>query len=62
MREEADKSGTYEATLTGPTFPKIQLVTVAQLMAGERPRMPTAILPYLKAKPHGRDQLSLDGA
>jgi hypothetical protein len=34
----------------GQTFPKIQLLTVADLMAGKRPKMPTAVLPYLKAK------------
>jgi hypothetical protein len=29
-------------------------------MAGKRPLMPTAILPYLKAKPRDPDQLTLD--
>ena len=62
MREQADKSGSYEAELTGQTYPKIQLITVADLMAGKRPTMPTAILPYLKAKPRDPDQLTLDGA
>jgi hypothetical protein len=41
------------------TDPGIQLVTVADLLSGRRPKMPTAILPYLKAKPRGPDQLTL---
>jgi hypothetical protein len=35
-------------------------VTVADLMAGKRPKLPTAILPYVKAAPRSRDQLGLD--
>jgi site-specific DNA-methyltransferase (adenine-specific) len=54
MVEEARKSGTYAATLTGHDFPKIQILTVADLMAGKRPQMPTAILPYIKAQQTGR--------
>jgi DNA modification methylase len=60
MQEVADKSGTYESELTGQTYPRIQIVTVADLMAGKRPNLPTAILPYVKAAPRSRDQLGLD--
>lgn len=62
MREEADKSGTYTASLTGQSYPKIQILTISELMAGVRPKMPTAILPYLKAKPRNPDQLTLGEA
>ncbi len=67
IREEADKSGNYTATLTGQTYPLLQVVTVGDLMAGRGPKMPTAILPYLKASPTRRtapgepDQLTLNG-
>lgn len=60
MKDEANKAGNYDAELTGQTFPKIQILTVADLMAGKAPKMPTAILPYLKAKPRNPDQLTLD--
>jgi DNA modification methylase len=60
MREVADRSGTYTANLTGQDYPKIQLMTIGDLMAGKRPPMPTAILPYLKAKPRDPDQLAFD--
>ncbi len=33
--EEADKSGTYVASLTGQSYPKIQVFTVGQLMGGQ---------------------------
>ena len=59
MREAADKSGSYESAFTGQKYPKIQIVTVASLLAGTRPNMPTAILPYLKAQPRNPDQLTL---
>lgn len=65
VREEADLSGSYEATFSGRTYPRIQVVTVAALMEGRHPKMPTAILPYLKAAetrraaPGGPDQLKL---
>jgi site-specific DNA-methyltransferase (adenine-specific) len=62
IREEAAKSGTFKMALTGQTYPKIQVITVADLMSGKRPLMPTAILPYLKAQPRAmdQDQLPLD--
>ncbi len=52
----------YASELTGQSYPRLQVVTVGDLMAGRRPRMPTAILPYLKTKPRDPDQLTLGGA
>ena len=60
MREVADKSGTYTNELTQVSYPQIQIVRTADLLAGKRPKMPTAILPYVKAKPKPMNQLSLD--
>ena len=60
MVEEAGKSGVYENTFTGQSFPKIQLISTADLLGGKRPKMPTAILPYIKARARDRDQLSLE--
>ena len=51
MREVADKSGSYTHPITGNTFPKVQIITVAELLAGKRPAMPTVILPYIQAPP-----------
>lgn len=50
MREVENGSGTYAWAVDGRTFPKVQIVTVAQLLAGQRPKMPTAYLPYIQAK------------
>ena len=60
IREVAAQSGTYDSELTGQSYPRIQIVTIADLMAGKRPNLPSAILPYVKAKPRARDQLGLD--
>ena len=51
MTELADHSDTYTVPLTGARYPKIQIITVAELLGGKRPQMPTAILPYIQAAP-----------
>lgn len=50
MREVENASGTYAGAADERTFPKVQIVTIAQLLAGRRPKMPTAFLPYIQAK------------
>ncbi len=50
MREVENASGTYAWPADERTFPKVQIVTIAQLLAGHRPNMPTAFLPYIQAK------------
>jgi hypothetical protein len=59
MAEVAAKSGSYEAPLTRASYPKVQIITVPDLLAHKHPRMPTAIPPYVKAKPYTGDQLVL---
>ena len=51
MTDLADHSGTYEVPMTGANYPKVQIVTVEELLAGKAPKMPTAILPYIQAAP-----------
>jgi DNA modification methylase len=50
MVEEAQHSGSYVYDFSGASFPKIQILTVAELLHGKRPAMPTPILPYRLAK------------
>jgi DNA modification methylase len=50
MVQETRRSGSYVHPLTGRTHPRLQIVTVAQLLAGEPPDMPAAFLPYVQAK------------
>ena len=45
-----DASGTYTWAVGDRAFPKVQIVTIAPLLAGQRPKMPTAFLPYIQAK------------
>lgn len=51
MMEAAEHSGSYVNALTGTTYPKVQIATIEDLMAGKRPNLPTAILPYIQAAP-----------
>ena len=50
MREAAAHSGSYTYELSGATFPKLQILTVAELLHGKRPAMPTPMMPYKLAK------------
>lgn len=43
MRDAAGHAGTYTWPLNGQTYPKIQIITVAQLLEGIRPAIPTQI-------------------
>lgn len=57
--EEASKAGSYTSPLTSQSYPKIQVLTIAELLAGEKPKMPPAILPYIKAAAKRAEQLRL---
>lgn len=56
--------GTYTLPVNGETYSKLQVITVAQLLRGERPHMPAMILPYIAASRaptlgHKQDTLGL---
>jgi len=59
MKEVADKSGAYVQPLTQAVYPKVQIVTIGELLGGKAPKLPTAILPYVKAKAYAGEQLNL---
>lgn len=50
MIDAANHSGTYRHPANGQTFPKVQILSVEDLLAGRRPKMPTALLPYFQAR------------
>ena len=41
--------GTYKHPANGQIFPRLQHVTIADLLAGRRPQMPSTVLPYIPA-------------
>ena len=47
--DAANHGGTYTWPVNGQTFPRVQVVTVAELLAGHRPSMPPLMLPYIQA-------------
>lgn len=53
--------GTNTFPVNGQTFPSVQVITVAQLLRGGRPKMPAPQLPYIAAsrRPVTSDQLTL---
>jgi DNA methylase/NACHT-associated inactive Restriction Endonuclease 1 len=56
-----DHGGTYTWPVNGQTFPRVQVITIAELLAGKRPDMPTLITPYATAvkAPAQSEQLGL---
>ncbi len=51
MIEAADHAGTYLWPWDNRIYPKVQIITVSQLLAGERPNTPQLIfLPYIQAQ------------
>ena len=47
--DAANHGGVYTWPVNGQTYPRIQVITVADLLAGKRPRMPQLMLPYVQA-------------
>jgi hypothetical protein len=50
MIEQANRSGLFTVERHGKSFPKIQIVTVPELLAGRAPNLPPALLPYVPAQ------------
>lgn len=59
--EAINRGGTYNLPVNGQPFPRLQVITVAELLAGKRPKMPATLLPYIQAakaaKKHGVEAL-----
>lgn len=49
IQEVADKSGSYKHPNTGQSYPRLQVITVAELLEGKRPNLPATFLPYIAA-------------
>lgn len=45
----------------GRSFPRVQIITIRELLDGKTVNMPSAFAPYLKAKSRDPDQLTLGG-
>lgn len=63
MVDAANHSGVYIYPVNGQRFPKVQIITVEELLSGKRPSMPNALLPYFQAQRRydtGTEQLALE--
>lgn len=58
MYDEAHRSGIFNHPANGQPFPKVQIITVEEILAGKRPAMPPTLLPYFQAprKSSAQDQ------
>ncbi len=63
MIEAANHSGLYQHPRSGQSYPKVQIITVEDLLENRRPRLPPTQLPYFQAQRRAADesdQLTLD--
>lgn len=59
--DAAGSTGSFAHPLTGQIYPKVQVITVADLLAGKRPKMPTPFMPYVKAEKFVPEHPTLPG-
>lgn len=63
MLDAANHSGIYAHPADKKQYPRVQIVTVEQLLNGESPRLPVTLLPYVQAQKrsgHGAGQFAFD--
>jgi len=58
MREVANKSGSYKHPGDGREYPRLQIITVQELLDGQWPKLPPTLLPYFQAQ---KRQAAADG-
>lgn len=61
MLDAAGHAGSYVMAANGQHFPRIQLLSISELLSGKKPNMPPPLLPYIAAERQIADyeQLSL---
>jgi DNA modification methylase len=62
MLDAVNHSGMFRAERQGRSYPKVQIISVPDLLRGIRPKLPPVLLPYIQAqrKIAESDQLTLD--
>lgn len=50
MVEEVNRSGLFHIDRHGKSYPKLQLISVPDLLSGKRPKLPPVLLPYIQAQ------------
>ena len=61
MADAANNSGMYRHEFTGREYPRVQIITVGDLLAGRRVNMPTPFMPYLQAQKFAAEHPTLPG-
>jgi hypothetical protein len=50
MLEAANQAGIYTYEVNRANYPRVQIITVEELLNNARPNLPTALLPYFQAR------------
>ncbi|MGW4666923.1 DNA methyltransferase [Streptosporangium sandarakinum] len=56
VSEAAKSSGIYTHPANGQVFPKVQIISVEELLSGKKPNIPLTLLPYVKAQRRREEQ------
>jgi hypothetical protein len=62
MADAANHSGLYQHPRDGKSYPRVQIITVEELLDDKRPKLPATLLPYFQAQKRsssGDEQLPL---
>jgi site-specific DNA-methyltransferase (adenine-specific) len=59
MIKDAVSEGYYRSQLSGKDYPKIQILTIEELLKGIKPKIPNQISPFKKAEPSEGIQFDL---
>jgi hypothetical protein len=62
MIDAANHSGFWTYPVNGQKYPKVQIISVDELLHDKQPNLPTALLPYFQARRRyddGHEQMSI---
>ncbi len=60
VTDAAAHSGNFTATALGRSYPRVQVISIEELLAGKKPNMPTPFLPYIRSqRSFGEEQLTM---
>jgi site-specific DNA-methyltransferase (adenine-specific) len=59
IKTTAVSAGFYRSQLSGKDYPKIQILTIEELLKGIKPKIPNQISPFKKAEPAEGEQFNL---
>jgi len=58
--DAVDHGGTYTWPINNQTYPRVQVITIRELLRGDRPDLPQSLMPYIQASRAAAESAQLD--